>query len=205
MAEAKIKLEAGAGAPKDSKESGDGKKKGYHFAKGQNRAASSTKFEGLCEGLKGSIYDCSDAKQADMFVKTTKEIAAYAGRTMKFGGNMRIAIETLKMPVFPIPADLPTDASMAVTELWKDSLKLLGKWISYLDENNRTLYTIVWGQCTDILQQKLESTEGFTDAWEQGQGLNLLMMIKNITYSFQSQNYPGELLFEAKKRFYNQV
>ena len=205
MTEVRAKLEAGAGAPKDSKESGDGKKKGYHFAKGQNRAASSTKFEGKCEDLKGVIYDCSDAKQADIFVKTTKDIAAYAGRTMKFGGDMRIAIETLEFPTFTIPDDPPVDANMAVMELWKDSVKQLGKRISYLDENNKTLYALIWGQCTDILQQKLESTEGFADVWGQGQGLNLLKMIKNITYSFQSQKYPGQSLFDAKKRFYNQV
>jgi hypothetical protein len=84
MAEVKAKLESGgAGVPRDSKESGDGKRKGYHFAKGQGRVAT-TKFEGKCEDLKGAIYDCSDARQADVFVKTTKEIATYAGRTMKF-------------------------------------------------------------------------------------------------------------------------
>ena len=118
MAEVKVKSEAGAaGAPKDSKESGDGKKKGYHFAKSQGRVAS-TKFESKCEDLKGSIYDCSDAKQADVFVKTTKDIAAYAGRTMKFGGDMRIAIERLEPPVFTIPDNPPADANMAVMELW---------------------------------------------------------------------------------------
>ena len=39
------------------------------------------KFEGKCEHLKGHIYDCSDARQSNLFVKTTKEIAEYVGRT----------------------------------------------------------------------------------------------------------------------------
>jgi uncharacterized membrane protein YcgQ (UPF0703/DUF1980 family) len=39
------------------------------------------KFEGKCKELKGFIFDCSDSKQADIFVKTTKEIAGYVGRT----------------------------------------------------------------------------------------------------------------------------
>jgi hypothetical protein len=128
-----------------------------------------------------------------------KDIATYVGRTMNFGGDMRIAIETLEVPVFPIPDDPPANANMAVIELWKDSVKQLGKRLSYLDENTKTLYAIVSGQCTDILQQKLESIEGFTNVWEQGQGLELLKMIKNITYSFQSQKYPGQSLFDAKK------
>ena len=39
------------------------------------------KFEGKCEELKGFIYDCSDARQADMFTKTMKEIAGMQGGT----------------------------------------------------------------------------------------------------------------------------
>ena len=38
------------------------------------------KFEGKCEELKGFIYNCSDAWQADMFTKIMKEIAGYAGQ-----------------------------------------------------------------------------------------------------------------------------
>jgi hypothetical protein len=90
---------------------------------------------------------------------------------------------------------------MAVTELWKDSVKQRGKRMNYFQENKNTLNALVWGQFTNILQQKLEATEGFTEAWEQGQGLQLLKMIKNITFSFQSQKYPGQSLFDAKRRF----
>ena len=35
------------------------------------------KFEGHCEELKHYIYDCSDTHQANMYIKTTKEIAKY--------------------------------------------------------------------------------------------------------------------------------
>ena len=41
------------------------------------------KFEGKCAELKGCIYDCTDSKQADVFTKTTKEIANYVGTTYK--------------------------------------------------------------------------------------------------------------------------
>ncbi len=37
------------------------------------------KLESKCEELKGHIYDCSDARQSDIFVKTTKELAEYVG------------------------------------------------------------------------------------------------------------------------------
>jgi hypothetical protein len=34
---------------------------------------------GECDALKGHIYDCSDARQKDIYTKTTKEIAEYVG------------------------------------------------------------------------------------------------------------------------------
>ncbi len=39
MAEVKVKQNAEAAMSKDNKEGGDGKKKGYHFAKAQGRVA----------------------------------------------------------------------------------------------------------------------------------------------------------------------
>jgi hypothetical protein len=96
MSEVKVKAEGGNGG-KD-REAGEVKKKGYNF-KGPQRA----KFEGKCEGIKGAIYNCSDVKQADIFIKTTKDLSNYVGQTMKFGGDMRIAVITLKKPEFPLP------------------------------------------------------------------------------------------------------
>jgi hypothetical protein len=54
-------------------------------------------FEGKCKELKGHIYDCSDARQLDTFVKTTKELAQYVGRTFKKGMDARLAIERLSL------------------------------------------------------------------------------------------------------------
>ena len=106
MAEAKVKTEYGNAGQKD-KEGGEAKKKGYNLNKGQRVA--SKKFEGKCEELNGAIFDCSGTKQADMFVKTTKELSAYCGRTFKYGGDIRLSIETLETPTFYLPDDpLPT-------------------------------------------------------------------------------------------------
>jgi hypothetical protein len=47
------------------------------------------RFKGKCKELKGHIYDCSDARQSDFFVKTTKELAKYVGRPFKKGIDAR--------------------------------------------------------------------------------------------------------------------
>jgi hypothetical protein len=38
-------------------------------------AVKQPKFEGKNENLKGHIYNCSDARQSDLFTKTTKAIS----------------------------------------------------------------------------------------------------------------------------------
>ncbi len=69
------------------------------------------KFEGKCTELKGCIYDCTDSKQADVFTKTTKEIANYVGTNYKYGNDIKLAISTLKVPTFTEPTDPPDGAS----------------------------------------------------------------------------------------------
>ena len=89
-------------------------------------------------------------------------------------------------------------------KLWGDAVTLVGNQMAGYQENLKKLYALVWGQCTDIMQQKLESSVGWNAVWQSGNGLDLLiMMIKNIAYAFQSQNYPGKCLHEAKKRYFN--
>jgi hypothetical protein len=155
MSEVKVEAEGGDGKSKD-KEGTEGKKKGFSFNKGAYRVGP-TKFEGKCDGLKDSIYDCSDTKQADIYIKTTKNLSNYVGQTLKFGGDISIAVQTLQKPKFTLPPKLADGALDAEKELWKDAVKQVGKKLNYLDENIKTVYAIVWGQCTDIMQQKIEA------------------------------------------------
>jgi hypothetical protein len=57
------------------------------------------KFKGKMEELKAWIYNCADARQADQFTRTTKEVAEYAARKLKdWPGDMCHAIENLEYP-----------------------------------------------------------------------------------------------------------
>lgn len=90
------------GAGSQSKESGTATKK--QGQAGKVFAPRAPKFEGRCVDLKGHIYDCSDVRQSDQYTKTTKEIAEYVGRTYKYGGDTRLAIENdLTLPTFTPP------------------------------------------------------------------------------------------------------
>ena len=71
------------------------------------------KFEGRCSDLAGHIYDCANTRQADVYAKTTREIAEYVGRTYTYGTDVKIAVEKLAIPTLNMPADPPTDATLS--------------------------------------------------------------------------------------------
>ena len=68
-------------------------------------------FEGSEPTLKGHIYDFTGERNPDQFIKTTREIKLYAGRTYKkFTQELVKAVETLELeePTAPvIPEGMP--------------------------------------------------------------------------------------------------
>jgi len=79
-----------------------------------------TKFEGKCEDPKGHVYDSADhSQQADQYTRTTKEVAEYAGQTLKYPQDIRKAIETLQNPTWQESADPPANASRAQERIWE--------------------------------------------------------------------------------------
>jgi len=120
-----------------------------------------TKFEGKCDDIKGHIYDCSDARQSDLFVKTTKEVAEYVGRTYKYGGDIWLAVENLELSIINKPSDPPAGATRTQECIWEKQVDEYVKRSNYLNENIKTLYSLVWAQCTDVMQQKVEALPDF--------------------------------------------
>ena len=138
-----------------------------------------------------------------MFAKTTKEIAGYVGRTYKYSGDIRLVVENLEMVAIDMPKDPPEGATRTENRIWEKEVDEHVKWTAYLKKNICTLYSLlVWGQCSDIVQQRVEAMDTFGQMSTTGDGLMLLRAIKDVTYNFQSQKYLQHLLYESKRRFY---
>jgi hypothetical protein len=107
------------------------------------------KFEGKNEDLRGHVYDCSNARQSDIFMKTTKEISEYVGSNFKYGSDTRLAIESLSLPILDEPVDYADNATKTQIRKWEKLVDECVKRETYLTQNLKTVYSIVWGQCTD--------------------------------------------------------
>jgi hypothetical protein len=138
------------------------------------------KFEGRCEDLKGHIYDCSDARQSS---------------------DTRLAIENLSLPALTLPTD-PAGDNKTLQRIWEKEVDEYVKRKTYLEDNMKTVYSLVWGQCTDVMRQRIEALDTYETISINADGLGLLKAIKDLVYNFQSQKYLPHALHESKRRFY---
>ena len=186
----------------DLKDGGMGKDR-KKFPFGVNKPNTGKRFEGRCEELKGYIYDCTGAQQADMFIKTSQQIAEYAGKSFKdYPGDMLTVVKKLVKPVFTLPTDPSATASESERELWKIEINAYHKRQVALAENIRRLFSLVIGQCTEVMRAKLKGLDTFEDIDTRADGLDLLMAIKGIVYQFNSQKYLCHAVHEAFRRLY---
>lgn len=173
------------------------KKKGKHFgAKG-----GATKFEGEYPELKGHVYDTVGARQADQFVKTTKRIADYFASTQKKAGDFRNAILTLQLPTIDAipPPTRGDDGTYDEMEkfIFMEQYKKREKKLSDIEELNKTLYSIVWSQCTETMKEKLKRSANFRVFSGETDGISLLQAIKAVSHNVTDTNYLGETLCDA--------
>ena len=152
----------------------------------QGRNNQVTKFEGRCDDLKGHVYDYGDSKNANQFIITTKEIKNYVGRNYKSSGDITLAINDFKIPTKKEPTEPSDPTDRIALKKWERQYDDHCKWKKTLDENVITLYNLVWGQCSESMQQKVESNTSFAQVEKESNGIKLLLLIKNTRYDYQS-------------------
>ena len=169
---------------------------------GGHGSQGSKQFEGSEPTLKGHIYDYTGERNPDQFIKTTREIKLYAGRTYKkFTQELVKAMETLKLeePTAPdIPEGIP---DMYALEFWRMDLKKYSEKEAEYASFRAGLYTVVFGQCTDQLKDKLKAHPDFASADQDG--IALLKIIKLILYSFEEATHEEDELNDLKRAFFS--
>jgi hypothetical protein len=166
----------------------------------------STKFEGETKELSEYIFDCVDSKQSDRFAKNLKIIAQYVSKTVKsYGNDIRLSTLNLKPITVPEPSELEIDPppTFLAKALFEGEVKQYLAQRLALAENIKSLYVIVYGQCTDIMKAKLETLPVYEKLVLSGDGIALLKAIKNQTFNYQGHKYTALALHEAVANFYS--
>ena len=97
------------------------------------------------------------------------------------------------------------DGTDTEKRIWEKEVDEYMKRRSVLNLNIRTLYSLVWGQCTDAFRARIEARSDYDGMSRNAQELNLLGAIKDVVYNFQDQKYIPHSIHDAKRRFYGLI
>ena len=144
----------------------------------------SQKFKGNSSDIEGYIFDCSDIRQADKYITAIKRTTKYVGAEYKYGGDKRSSIENYKRFEIPIPT-APDDNDTALLKMILNrKIDIYVKRDGILDENLQKAYSLIHGQCTELLKSKLKTSANWETVSSQYDMLGLLEAIKTIIYKF---------------------
>ena len=127
-------------------------------------ALKTPKYTGDTEELKGHVFDLG-YNQSDQCTTTTREISHHVGKTYKYGADVKRSIDSLTQLVLQVPTDPvypdPANPSPVIKRLQERSVDAYVRRMEILEQNLRTLYSLIWGQCSMPLKARVESRNEF--------------------------------------------
>ena len=155
----------------------------------QNQAqqSNSPRFQGQEPSLKECIFDYSEDPQSKRYLRNVELLIGYVGSNFdRHNQEFQQALEALELPD-PEEATKPKDPTdMIQVEEWKMAYKARQDQMVLYKNFRAALYSLIMGQCTPLLKDKLQAHETFGEIKKMRDGVDLLKLIKQITFTFDS-------------------
>eukprot|EP00591_Stephanopyxis_turris_P000094 CAMPEP_0195518894 /NCGR_PEP_ID=MMETSP0794_2-20130614/13873_1 /TAXON_ID=515487 /ORGANISM="Stephanopyxis turris, Strain CCMP 815" /LENGTH=156 /DNA_ID=CAMNT_0040647931 /DNA_START=274 /DNA_END=744 /DNA_ORIENTATION=+ len=128
-------------------------------------------FQCRCEDLKGYVYDVASTKGGSTYTRTTQEIARHVGgKYSQIGTYIHSALLMLVVPNLPQPAepepitvgDNKAEVTNVQQEIWKEQIRLWVKMDAGIKSTIKSVYDLIWGQCSEMLRSRLRGDKKFT-------------------------------------------
>ena len=100
------------------------------------------------------------------------------------------------------PAPPPNMNDDAARFKWQQKFTTYAKRKEMLDSNLRTLYSLIWGQCSEALQNKIKEIPTFEIMNIGSDPIALLKAIRAVAYHFEHTKWKMQALQEAMVRFH---
>ncbi len=125
------------------------------------RQGSSAPFVGRCDGLKTYIFDYGSPSHPELYRKSKEALLDYIRVEYEEGNAVAksILVGTPSYP--PKPTDPPAGASRTDEEIWKREVARYVNGKANVDKGLKQAYTLMWGQCTEKLRDKLETSSRY--------------------------------------------
>ena len=180
--------------------------RGGNQSKKNNRFGSS--FKGATEGMNGHVFQTyAEQSKRGQFQRTLEELQVYCSTTYKQEADLleplfnKLENPKLDKPTKPVFSE-DDDVKTVEEDIYKEEIKAYVRGKINLEATLRSLFNVVWGQCSITLKSKLESKEKFKKIKEDKDIAELLKQIKGVVHQFESHTSIYEALDEAKKNYY---
>ena len=100
----------------------------------------------------------------------------------------------------PLEPDDPDETSVVAMERWKVKFKKYNEETNAYNDFLAHLYNLAMGQCTVGLEDHIKSHADYESASQNG--IALLQIIKQLTYSFEDRRKLADALCEVKEGYY---
>ena len=174
--------------------------------------------------LEDYYFDCNSFNEADRYINTKEKIIQYLGT--KYGGDVRVTLEKMQIYKIPVPDDpvvvgnysddvvKDKEGNETITKKARDKIsysekkifdKQIGDYVARKEKLARNLeiaYSVVFGQCSETLQHKLKNSKKWDNISTTQNVIDLLELIKVISYRYEEDKYLPLSIHNAKSAFY---
>jgi hypothetical protein len=151
--------------------------------------------------LKGFTYYITNTKGGVAYTRTTKEIACYVGEKYTTTGSyIRSAVLTLLVaaptrPTAPVADTVTGIIDPVDAEIFREEICMFVKTRAAIESAMKSLYNLIWGQCSESLQSRLRGYEDYTTYSTDADILSLT--------GFRNKQYLPHSLHNTMHEFYN--
>jgi uncharacterized protein (DUF2164 family) len=106
-------------------------------------------------------------------------------------------------PEIPKPTELEvSETNRLVMAIWEKKVSAYCTRTDYLNNNLKTAYAVIWGQCSKAMKAKFTSIDDFETKSHESDCVWILKESKGITYCFEGQRYIYLSLDDAHITYY---
>ena len=159
-----------------------------------------TPFIGRESAMNGHVFDYTGERTPEKYIQTMKELVAHVGLTNKnYTTDLQEGLENLALADPTAPKNPPKGNQVAF-EIWKMDIKEYREKLKVFANFRASLYSLVLGQCTEALQERLKSHHDFEIANQDG--IALLVIIRSLIHTFEENRKLSDAIMDVKEKFY---
>jgi hypothetical protein len=177
------------------------------LATGSTTTVRTSTFKGDTEEMGAMCVECFE-EQVDrrQYSKTLQALNAYSRKTMEGAADLASLFDdTPTTPKLVEPNDMSaTDMLSEVKKLiLQEKVKQFVQRLGFLESNIATLYSVIWGQCSDDMKARVKTHDEYKESTKKNNCVWLLGQIKAVTLQFDSKKDTVLCILHARRSFDN--